>query len=487
MSASVPATAHAYARLRDESALTLLKGDNLAPTAAILASHFGGAHRVLPAAEFTASVDADLSLLRDSGFDLPQTAQEYLSEWVRRGHLVRRPGESREETVELSAGAAAALAFLDSLEAPRVAVTSSRFANVADLLSNLARDTDPDAATRLEALLAERDRLDAEIDRVERGEFDPLDPAAAHERLADILSLAGEISTDFSRVSADLETLNRDLKDRIIRSTSSRAEVLEEVFTGVDLIEDSPAGRTFRAFHAVVLDPERAESFDAAVASILDRPFARDVTPHQRFVLRELLTNLQQDAGTVRSTMTGLSRSLRQFVQTRSWQDHRRLEDAITAAQRAVLDALRTLSPLTGARHELTTTSIPLSSIGSWALHNPGDVRSTAALVRVPAGTVDLAALRHRVRESEIDFAELTGHVATSLATRTTATVGEVLIDHPATQGLASVIGLLSLAERHGTSTGGTEPLRWQSVSGSRRVALAPRHLFTTPPEEWDR
>ncbi|WP_460769080.1 DUF3375 domain-containing protein [Mariniluteicoccus flavus] len=487
MTTSVPATAHAYARLRDGSALNLLNSDNLAPAAAILASHFGGPHRVLPAADFVAGVDADLSLLRDSGFPLPQTAQDYVNEWVRRGHLIRRPGEGREETVELSAGAAAALSFLESLEAPRAAVTSSRFANVADLLSKLARDTDPDATTRLAALQAERERLDAEIARVERGESEPLPPAAAHERLTDILALANEISTDFSRVSADLESLNRDLKDRIIRSTASRAEVLEGVFAGVDLIEESPAGRTFRAFHAVVVDPERAETFDAAVADILDRPFTHDVAPQQRFVLRELLTNLQQDAGTVRSTMTGLSRSLRQFVQTRAWQEHRRLEDTITAAQRAVLDALLALSPLTSARHELTTTSIPLASIGSWALHNPGDVRSTAPLVTVPAGTVDLAELRHRVRESEIDFAELIDHVGATLESRPTATVGDVLTEHPATQGLASVIGLLSLAERHGLSTGGDEPVSWRSAGGADRTARAPRHLFTTPPAEWDR
>ncbi len=211
-------------------------------TAAILTVHLGGSRRVVPAAEFVTEVAADLSLLRDGGFDLPQTAQEYVSDWVRRGgYLIRRPGAGREETVELSAGGLRRhWLFWRPSSLPRTSMTSSRFTNVADLLARLARDTDPESSSRLEALTAERDRLDAEIARVERGEFDPLDAATARERLADILALSGEISTDFARVNADLESLNRELKDRIIRSSAARAEVLEEVFAGVDLIEDSP-------------------------------------------------------------------------------------------------------------------------------------------------------------------------------------------------------------------------------------------------------
>ncbi len=66
--------------------------------------------------------------------------------------------------------------------------------------------------------------------------------------------------------------------------------------------------------------------------------------------------------------------------------------------------------------------------------------------------------------------------------------MAQVLTEHPATQGgLASVIGLLSLAERHATRTTDTELLRWRSVSGVDRAAYAPRYVFTTPPAEWDR
>ena len=69
-------------------------------------------------------------------------------------------------------------------------VTSSRLANVSNLLALLARDTDPDPSSRIAALRAERDRLDAEIARVESEGSVPADDASASERLFEILRLA---------------------------------------------------------------------------------------------------------------------------------------------------------------------------------------------------------------------------------------------------------------------------------------------------------
>ncbi|MGO3508555.1 MAG: DUF3375 family protein, partial [Glutamicibacter arilaitensis] len=93
-------------------------------------------------------------------------------------------------------------------------------------------------------------------------------------------------------------------------------------------------------------------------------------------------------------------------------------------------------------------------------------------------GTADLAALREAVRASEIDFAELGENVNAVLAQQGAATIAEVLEKFPATQGIASVVGLLVLAENHGVRAGGEpEPVHWAS-DGQTRQATVPRFLF---------
>ena len=75
---------------------------------------------------------------------------------------------------------------------------------------------------------------------------------------------------------------------------------------------------------------------------------------------------------------------------------------------------------------------------------------------------------------------ELEAAVDASVARRGVATVAQVLEDSPATQGLASVIGLLLLARRRGQAADGVEHVTWTSRAGRQRAASAPRLRFTS-------
>lgn len=482
---SVVTLASALRRLADGPAGQLLRADHLAVIVAILSTHLAGTRRILTAHEFLEQVDEDLAELRGAGFDLPRSAQEYTHEWVRQGFLVRRPGAGRDETVELSAEAQQVVRFVAGIQAPRSAVTSSRLTNVTGMLERLARDTDPGQQSRLEALHRERARLDAEIAAVEAGRFEPLAEGVALERVAEILRLAGEIPGDFARVSADFELLNRQLREQIVKQAGSRGDVLEEVFAGVDLIEESDAGRTFAAFHALVLSPDLAGALDAAVDAVLDRPFAGTLTPQETHLLRQLLTTLQSESAQVRAVLTGFSRSLRRFVETHEYREHRRLAHALDEAKGIALQVVGVARPLTPVGLRLETSSVPLASVGTWRLKNPAETRVVTSVVTQASGVLDLDALRHQVRESEIDFAELRAAVVDTLAHQQVATVGEVLARHPATQGLASVVGLFVLAHSVGTVAAGDEVLEWTSAQGRRRSVRAGRYLFTEIPSDW--
>ena len=472
---------HALRQLVETDATwRLLRADNAPVIAALLNEHLGGENRRLPAEELYERVDHELDSLRAHGLDLPQSGQGYCAEWRKSGFLTRRPAEeARGETFELAPGALAAIRILEQLEAPRQTVTESRLASIGVQLGQLAIETDPDATRRLEQLHAQRDRLDAQIDRINAGELDTLDPARALERVRDILAQAEEIPSDFARVRAEFENLNRDLRARIVESDDSQRSVLDEVFRGVDLIAQSDEGRSFAGFSALVLDPAVGAAFDDDIARVLDRDFTAELSPGQRRYLRRFIGTLKDHSGEIHEVITTFARGLRRYVQSQDYQRDRVLRGLLRSALAAGVEASTQIKPYQPTTLRLDLSAVALGGIGGIRLHDPADLDATAPIAVHEQGVADLEALRALARETEIDFAELITNVNAVLAETPHCTVGEVLERHPASQGVASVVGLLTLAANQGIALDGTETVRWHGADHSPRVADIPIHRFT--------
>lgn len=492
MTGSVAAATQGLRRLvADSPAMTLLRADLLPVTAAVLGTILDNPPVTMDVAEFLERADDALDQLRDMGVDAPQTAQAYLTGWIGQGLLVRQSGQARLETVRLSSSALDALDFLRRLENPQSTVTSSRLATVTTLLERLARAANPSREDRIADLKAQRDAIDAEIARAEDGRFTVLDDDTARERLAEIVRLAGQIPADFTKVSADLELLNHDLRQQIISSTGTRGDVLDEVFAGVDLIERSDAGRTFTAFHDLLNHAEASAALDESVDEILDRPWARDLLVRDREFLRRLLGVLQDDAEEIRRVMTGLSRSLHRFVETHEYREYRRLAAMVATARAHLTSLTATHRPTASTGYHLPATSLAISTIAAWKLNNPDDSRTVAPVTEVPPGELDLAALREQVRASEIDFDELRRAMAATARQLSVFSLADVLERFPCHQGLASVVGLLVLAEGLRRGPGGctrsrqTEALSWQTSSETVRAMTVPRYIISMVPPEW--
>jgi hypothetical protein len=478
---SVLSAALTLQRLRGESAAwTVLRSDNVSVAVAVLDAHLGGDTRRLEAPELIERVDQDLGILRDHGFELPRTAAAYCAEWRSSGILVMRPAEgNRSETFELSPDAYTAIRFLADLAEPRQTVTESRFATITDRLVALASQTDPDASRRLASLRSNRDRIDAEIARVEAGEVAVLDAASALERARDILNLAESLPADFTRVRAEIERINRQLRERILDTDDAQSHVLEEIFRGVDLLSESDAGRSFSGFYSLILDPETSAVFEESVDTLLQRDFARALTTSQRRFLRRLLRTLQTQSSEVHEVMTAFARGLRRFVQSQEYQQDRLIKRLIRDSLAEAIPTAQLVKPYDEIGYELELSSVTMRSIGGAILHNPADLETVADVEAAVEDTVDFELLRQLARATEIDMVELSRNVNAALAELGPRTIGEVLEVFPATQGVASIVGLLVLAEKYGVRGSERETVRWESGTVSNRKATIDVHRFT--------
>ncbi|MDQ0733071.1 DUF3375 domain-containing protein [Arthrobacter sp. B1I2] len=472
--------------LSEDPAWRLLRTNNAAIAVAVLSKHLGGEQRRLAAPALFEHVEEDLEELRGNGFDLPQTAQAYCTAWRNDGVLIRRTAEgSREETFELSLGALQAIRFVAELSQPRQAVTESRLATILDRVRVLARETDPDSTSRLRALHEERARIDGQIERAAGGDIDVLSAEQAAERLRDVLSLIEEIPSDFARVRSELEQLNRDLRERLIEQDGPRGSVLDDIFRGVDLLAESEAGRSFSGFYALLLDPEQGRDFEDSIDTIMDRQFTSRLSASQVRTLRRILPTLQDHSSEIHAVMTAFSRSLRRFVQSQELEQDRLINQRLRSALRQALETSQSVKPYAKTELSLDLTSVPLNSVAALNLHNPADFEAAGEIIEHDAETVDIEELRALARASEIDMIELTGNINAVLSRQSSATIADVLADRPATQGVASVVGLLVLAEEHAIALSGREDVTWRSPgrstdgSGTTRRGTVGRYLFT--------
>jgi hypothetical protein len=472
--------------LSEDPAWRLLRANNAAIAVAVLSKHLGSEQRRLAAPALFEQVEEDLEELRGNGFDLPQTAQAYCTAWRNDGILIRRTAEgSREETFELSLGSLQAIRFVTELSEPRQAVTESRLATILDRVRVLARETDPDSTSRLRALHEERARIDAQIERAAGGDVDVLSAEQAAERLRDVLSLIEEIPSDFARVRSELEQLNRDLRERLIEQDGPRGSVLDDIFRGVDLLAASEAGRSFSGFYALLLDPEQGRDFEDSIDTIMDREFTSRLSATQVRTLRRILPTLQDRSSEIHAVMTAFSRSLRRFVQSQELEQDRLINRRLRSALRQALETSQSVKPYAKTELSLDLTSVPLNTVAALNMHNPADFEAAGEITEHDAETVDIEELRALARASEIDMIELTGNINAVLSRRSSATIADVLADRPATQGVASVVGLLVLAEEHATALSGREDVTWQPPAlstngfGTTRRGTVGRYLFT--------
>lgn len=191
------------------------------------------------------------------------------------------------------------------------------------------------------------------------------------------------------------------------------------------------------------------------------------------------MRTMKQGNREVNQSLTEFARGLRRYVRSQDFQRDRELRRLLQGALGAAAESRGSVKPYARIGVDLDLTSMQLRSVGAIVPHDPSDFEVSATLDDAISGETDFARLAEIARETEIDFTELAGHVNHALEHGKPVTVAEILTAHPATQGVASVIGLLSLAAIQGEVTDDQDELRWRGRDGVERRANVMRHLFS--------
>ena len=464
---------------RNSSAWKLLRADNAPLVLAFLGKVFVDDNvRSISATELTGRLDDVLYALNERLGDgtFPKSAKAYLDDWSEPAvgwlHKYYPPG-SDEVHFDATSAVEKALIWVDSLRARSFVGTESRLNTVFDLLRQMAYGAETDPDIRLADLHRRRDEIDAEINRVEGGDFAVLDSSAQRDRYQQFATTARELLADFREVEANFRTLDRALRTRIAGWEGTKGELLDDVVGDRNTIADSDQGRSFQAFYDFLLSHERQTELTELLAKVQSLDVIGAVDPRMRHIHYDWLDAAERTQATVRL----LSEQLRRFLDDKVWLENRRVMDILRDIESSAL-ALRDQrdSDITS---ELDGTSPSVVLPMERPLYTPKEkVPLESTNIRVADEILDASALFEQIY---VDRERLGTTVRLELHGRAQVGLGELLERRPLEHGMAEVVGYLSLSDPtfqvvFDETT--REQVCWQDVSGVDRVATIPRVTF---------
>jgi len=211
---------------------------------------------------------------------------------------------------------------------------------------------------------------------------------------------------------------------------------------------------------------------------VLAREFTGQLHARERRFLLSLTRTLLAQGGMVHEVLRHFAGSLRSFVASREYLEQRRVNqfaEGSPTRRLALKDEIRATGAL---EYTLELTSSRLTSLSQWSLYDPSLEAPPGAMCDAGAPPIGLESVADLVAQSEIDFRGLVADIRAALDERPQASIGDVLVRFPATQGLGSVVGYLALGSRHGVAAGRQEVVEWQGGDGLRRKARIPVIFF---------
>lgn len=437
--------------------------------------------RVMPREELISRLDDELYALRETEGEeaFSRGAATYLDDWAsnEKGWLRKfYPPGSDEPHYDLMPATEKAISWLESLTRRTFVGTESRLLTVFELLKQMVEGSETEAGVRIAELEKRKTEIDREIERIEAGDMTLLDDTALKERFQQVNTLARELLGDFREVEYNFRQLDRDVRERIATWEGHKGALLEQIFDKRDVIADSDQGKSFRAFWDLLMSPARQEELSSLLEKVFCLEAIQGLSADTR--LKHIHYDWLEAGEQTQRTVARLSQQLRRYLDEQAYLENKRIMQLIHDIEVQAL-AIREAMPK-GDFMEIDdpapTVRLPMER----PLYSP-PVKPviTAEVLNGREEDVDAGSL---FEQAVVDKAELQANIRAMLAGRSQVTLREVIQAHPVQQGLAEVIGYLSLAASDAGAVfdeENPEAVTWRNEQGIEKSAALPRVIFS--------
>ncbi len=294
----------------------------------------------------------------------------YLLAWSDAGWLRRfLSAESTQPQYQLTRHAEDAIRVVDAALSrdSRLVGTESRLRLVIDTLADVVRGASADPDRRLKQLLADRQRIDEEIEAIRGGAtVQTYHPAQIRERFHTAVDLLKTLQGDFRAVEDHFEEIARQVQRDSQAVDRTRGQILAEALDAEDLLKEQDEGISFYAFVSFLFSPHAQAELRQTIAEVTRLEAIADQRGALEHV-RQMVPSLLSEADNVLRQTGRLSHTLRRLLDAESAGHRRRTAE--------VLRDIRTLAAKMKANVAETNQAVP-DSIGlrvetSIGIHSP--------------------------------------------------------------------------------------------------------------------
>ena len=407
----------------------------------------------------------------------PRSARAYLDEWASASNGWLRkyyPSGSDEAHFDATPDVEKAVGWVAGLPGRAFVGTESRLNTVFELLRQMVYGAESDPEARIAELERRRQEIDTEIARVRAGDLRIMDPTGLRDRYQQLSTTARDLLSDFREVERNFRGLDRQLREQIAGWGGTKGELLDDVLGSRTSIADSDQGRSFHAFYDFLLSQERQDRFVELLDRVQSMPELGTADPRMRHIHHDWLAAGERTQATVRL----LSEQLRRFLDDQVWLENRRVIDLLRGIEATAL-RLRDHGQV-AVRFEMDGAAPVVVLPMERPLYRPS-ARAAIDSTDVVLGEadVDTSLLFTQVH---VDRERLARGVRQALQSRDQVALTELLVTHPVEQGLAELVGYLSL-EDAGFDVTFDEAVRtrvgWVDAAGVERAATMPAVTFS--------
>jgi hypothetical protein len=431
----------ALAFYRNDKTLQLLRAEHFPLLVSFLHLAFKQQEKnAYPQTQLISLLGDFIYMLQNKGIkDYDKPALHYIQKWALQGYLRRYYEDADEPVIELSPATENALKWLEDLNKQQFVGTHSRLVQFFGLLQQIVRQT-AGPEERLIQLEQDRKKIDAEIDKIGKGNFAPVTATALKENYLLAADTAKRLLSDFRQVEENFRELDTQTRQTIIKSDMGKADLLDQVFAQQDHLWNTDQGKSFRGFWEFLMSENMQQELEQLIEKINAIPEVQQVKREQ--VVDRIKANLVDAGDKVNRSNDGLIEQLRKFVEQKNLAESKHVMRSIEAIEslllehRDTIDAGDSLMEIGGLFKPSLVMERPLFS-------PPAKTTFEKMSVLAGAAKADTNSLFDQVY---VDMVVLRKNIQKILQNKSQVSLQDVLQEYVPEKGVAEVLGYMQIA-----------------------------------------
>lgn len=375
-------------------------------------------------------------------------AKKYITEWTDQGYLNNYENDEGDIFYELSSYASKTINWIISLDKEEFVGTESKFLNILRAIEELVENTNEDREERIKILEGKKKEIDDEINQLKSGRnirvFDRHEIASRYRTL---VLRAKELVSDFKEVEINFKSITKDLQKHYLTNHESKHDILEYSFDAIYALKDTPQGKSFYAFWALLMDKSSQMDWEIMIDNLYNALNSRNIESKDDFI-KDMKNHLYKSGQKVHGANNKMAEKLSNII-TENFNEQ-------VVSTRQTFQEIKKLIIEKKDILELSALGIDYEEAGTAKLLMEHQLKLDVSerkheihLEESNNDIIDAESFEILMRQIVIDKEKIRNKFDKKLSSKSQFTLKEIFDEQEITKGLAEIFGYLQVAKEY--------------------------------------